>query len=102
MEIKLVKQRPSTMTFRELSKTTRVYFFPKDENFLDNLVNRKHRPHQIWRKMLPGVLAQLGISGAKAKWSQKAGCRCPCSPGFILDVSVNDGDHNRVDIYVTV
>ena len=70
--------------------------------FSDNLVIRKHRPHQIWRKMLPGVLAQLGISGAKAKWSQKAGCRCPCSPGFILDVSVNDGDHNRVDIYVTV
>lgn len=63
----------------------RVYFFVKDESVLDNLSNRRNRPKNFYRTLLPEIYKKLGISElTKAVWSQKAGCRCGCSPGFIL------------------
>lgn len=76
---------------------TRVYFFIKDENMLDNLFDRHFRPHKEYRKLLPEVLAKAGIvTNEPIRWSQKAGCSCPCSPGFIL------GDSYGKTVYVTI
>jgi hypothetical protein len=44
------------------------------------------------------ILAQENgeVPNAKLRFSAKAGCSCPCSPGFILD------KHSSVDYYITV
>jgi hypothetical protein len=65
----------------------RIHIFPSGETLLDNLYNRKSRPHSIYRKeVLPKLFTQLGWNpDTKVKWSQYAGCSCPCSPGFIVD-----------------
>ena len=72
----------------EFGKKTRVYVFPKGESLMDNLMNRKARPYTVYKKeVLPEVFRAMGLpENTKAKWSQYAGCSCPCSPGFVLDV----------------
>jgi hypothetical protein len=68
-------------------KPSRVYIFPQGESLLDNLQNRKSRPYNEYRKqVMPAVIKALGLpAGTKVKWSQYAGCSCPCSPGFIVE-----------------
>lgn len=54
----------------------------------DLLDARWDNPVGKYRKALATIFAATGIpDGTKARWSQKAGCSCPCSPGFILDVA---------------
>ena len=68
------------------SGKNRVYIFPKGESLLENLMNRKGRPYNEYRKhVMPDVLEAMGLPRhTKVKWSQYAGCSCPCSPGFIV------------------
>jgi len=63
----------------------KIYFGIKDESLIDNLYNRRTRPYNEFRKMLPDVLkaAGLDIDPKNFRWSQKAGCGCGCSPGFV-------------------
>ena len=63
-----------------------VYFSPASETVLENLFGGRYtRPYAELRKLLPEVLRQVGVEwDGKAVWSQKAGCTCPCSPGFLL------------------
>ena len=72
----------------EFGKKTRVYVFPKGENLMENLMNRKTRPYTTYKKeVLPEVFRAMGLpADTKARWSQYAGCSCPCSPGFVLDL----------------
>ena len=77
----------------EYSKS-RVYFLP-DETIGENLENRRGRPYNEYRKMLPKVFKKAGIPEVKANWRQTAGCSCGCSPGFILE-------HEGVDIFVDI
>ena len=80
-------------------KRTVVYFWPKGENIMDNLMNRRNRPYDFYRQHLPQVMQQAGLDpklAATAKWRQKAGCNCGCSPGFIIDFYSRDSIH--VDI----
>jgi len=82
-------------------KCPRVYFFEKNESILAHLNRRHYRPHQEYRKLLPKVYEQLDFPlGVKAKWSQYAGCSCPCSPGFILKLP-NNFSYEQ-DIFITV
>jgi len=72
-----------TETYR---KTCLVYVDVEGESILENLGNRFSRPVNLYK---PAALAALeytyGVpaSSIKLAWSQKAGCRCGCSPGFI-------------------
>jgi hypothetical protein len=68
-------------------KPSRVYIFPQGETLLDNLQNRRSRPYNEYRKqVMPAVIRALGLpAGTRVKWSQYAGCSCPCSPGFVVD-----------------
>lgn len=78
---------------------TRVYFWPQGENMLQNLENRRSRPYEDYRWLLPAVLMQAGIPveyADGARWRQKAGCTCGCSPGFIIAFKSKDSIH--VDI----
>ena len=65
----------------------RIYVHPEGETIMENIMNRKQRPHTFYRKeVLPKLFAQLQWpADTRVKWSQYAGCSCPCSPGFIVD-----------------
>ena len=74
------------------SAKARIYFWPGKETVMENLVNRRSRPYNEFRKLMPQVFAKLRDEGVlsadvtpKVRWSQYAGCSCPCSPGFIVD-----------------
>jgi hypothetical protein len=60
---------------------------PKDEGVLENFVSRRSRPHEeIKRQVIPAVLAAVGLpASTRVRWSQKAGCGCGCSPGFVVE-----------------
>lgn len=67
---------------------TIIYLSPIGETILENLENRRRRPIKEWRKeVIPVILKQLGIDEAKTKVSfrQAAGCKCGCSPGWIVE-----------------
>lgn len=55
--------------------------------FHDDEAWKAFRKEQIrnMRRYVPGILAELGIENARVRFSQKAGCGCGCSPGFIVD-----------------
>lgn len=76
----------------------RIYFFHSGETIVDNLMNRRSRPSNLYREVLKTIFEQLGMdSKTKVVWSQKAGCRCGCSPGFIVQ-----GDKFDEDIFVDI
>lgn len=81
------------------SSRMKVFLFPKGENVLENLERRRNRPVDEWRGLLPEALTRAGFTDVEetartAKWSQKAGCSCGCSPGFLL------GRSSHQDLYV--
>lgn len=81
---------------REANKATRIYVHPSQETVLDQLVKRRVRPVAEWRRLMPEILERAGLSAQKVRWSQRAGCSCPCSPGFICE------DSWGKTVYVTV
>ena len=99
--IKTVKHEPRRLG---AGSKTRIYVWPKDESVMENLTNRRDRPVEVWR---PIALAAANMCGLHPKgrtvaeviaWSQKAGCSCGCSPGFIVKGPWRPG----FDIHVTV
>jgi hypothetical protein len=83
----------------------RLYVFVEGENILENLAFRTNRPSRLYRTILKEAFRRLGLpEDTKAHWSQKAGCGCGCSPGFVLDISQNWGysGGDRKDYFVTV
>lgn len=66
---------------------TRIYVWPEGETILQNLENRRSRPLKLYRQVAVDALAKLEVDTSKLeiKWSQKAGCSCGCSPGFVVD-----------------
>jgi hypothetical protein len=79
----------------KIGSKSRLYFFV-EETILENLQKRHCRPYSEYRQLIPKIFKKLKIPiNTKAKWSQKAGCNCGCSPGFILD-------HYGEDIFVDV
>ncbi len=84
----------------------RIYVGPDGETVMENFTKGRHtRPYTMYRKeVLPQLFRVLGLGygitgdcGIKVGWSQRAGCSCPCSPGFI----VKEGNV-PYDIHVTV
>ncbi len=83
---------------RDSSSRPRIYIWPEGESIKENFENRRDRPYTIYKKeVLPQLFRKLGLNPKKVGWSQKAGCSCPCSPGFI--VQSRDIPY---DIHVTV
>ena len=84
--------------YKEWVKQTRIYIWPQGESVLQNLENRRQRPYTTYKKeVIPAVLEKMGMpADTKLRWSQYAGCSCPCSPGFIVD------GHSLHDVHVTI
>lgn len=68
----------------DYSRKTRVYVNIVGETLWDNLAERRSRPYNAFRPVVEAALKEHDIEFEKMSWSQKAGCSCPCSPGFIL------------------
>ena len=76
--------RPQYLSGRHRQTKSRLYIDTKDETILENLANRRSRPTQVYKSVLPQIFQALGVPVKPVRWSQYAGCNCPCSPGFIL------------------
>lgn len=96
-EVKILKDEAGRFYHK-----TRVHIFPEGETLLENLQNRRSRPYKAYRKVVEQTLDSLGADRSKLdiKWSQKAGCSCGCSPGFIIDGFVEK--LHRKNLYLTV
>lgn len=105
MDIKVVKIEKRDRKYpgwraserREYNARARMYFHTVGETILENLMERRNRPTELYRGVMAQVLAQAGLHpDTKVFWSQKAGCGCGCSPGFVIK------DHSRFDVWVDV
>ena len=69
------------------SNKNRIYIFNSGETIIENLVERHYRPVEFYKQVIiPHLIAQGFLNkDSDIKWSQKAGCSCPCSPGFIVE-----------------
>lgn len=96
-------------TQREYDAKPRLYVSIDAENMLENFAYRWDRPAREYRKLLPAIFEALQLpADTKASWSQKAGCSCGCSPGFVLDIprclrrNLTDRTPRHIDFWVTV
>lgn len=104
MKVTNVDIRPITNPKRN---TPELYIFPTAkgnvaEGIMENLLNRRDRPYKEWKKLIPEILKQAkvpadAIENVDARWSQKCGCACGCSPGFKLR-----GLNIKSDLFVDV
>ena len=78
----------------------RLFVFPVGETFIENLQNRHDQPSSVYRKEVLPIVARkiMHMIPIQGHWSQMAGCKCPCSPGFVLQEKCFQG----VDIYVSI
>lgn len=74
-----------------------VFVNVKDETLFENFAARTTRPYAAWKPFVEEALRAHGFEFSKLTWSNKAGCSCPCSPGFI--VTTGTRGHN---IWVTI
>jgi hypothetical protein len=98
--IKSIKQVAS----RKGRNRPRIYISVDGETPLENLIERHARPVNLFRRFAKTAVERItegtDTSYLRLNWSQHAGCRCPCSPGFIVT-----GSHPRLsgrDLYVTI
>lgn len=105
--VKVIHRDPKSYSLSGLLAYPRLHVFPKGETLLQDLARRKSRPYNVYKKeVIPQVMEIMErehqkefelISGKKIKWSQYAGCSCPCSPGFIIE-----SNNSLFDIFVDV
>ena len=71
---------------RGWTKAPRVYVSRKCDNVLEDIIHRRSHQTSELRPLVLEALKKEGVdvSNLKVTWSQKAGCSCGCSPGFIL------------------
>jgi hypothetical protein len=70
--------------YSEYVSAPRMYVDIKDETLVENLMNRHSRPYNLYK--------------------QRAGCSCPCSPGFILPkqtLNIGGNTFSHFDVWIT-
>lgn len=105
MTITFRERRFRDMTRKEYFAAPRMYVHVKDETILENLMNRKRRPYNVYKTMIHDSLLGQILDLGKLTWSQYAGCGCPCSPGFILPqqtMNIGGRTFSRFDVWVTI
>ena len=84
-------------------KNSRIHVFHKGvgSEHLFGIANgaRWNHPSDLYRQVVvPEALKALNLpASTSVRWSQKAGCSCGCSPGFI----VSDNEGHR-EVFVTI
>ena len=75
---------------RNPGRNGRIHFWHGSDTILSDFTRRVNgisRPYAFYRKQaLPTLIEEMRLGDdAKFRRSRKAGCSCPCSPGFICD-----------------
>ncbi len=98
--MQIVNTKTSAHRIRRLDSRskTRIFVWPQGENIMDNLENRRQRPAKLWKPFAVAAAAAAGIKFESIGWSQKAGCSCGCSPGFVVKGQHRPGFDIHVDI----
>ena len=68
-------------------------FSALDDSVWDQIINRRHRPFRQVRPLVEAALREAGIEFTSLRWSQHAGCSCPCSPGFRIEGGARGYDY---------
>lgn len=77
----------------------KVFVDPVDETVMENFLGgRFNRPVYLLKNLVADGIAKAAEDGTyfrgseelKFRWSQKAGCQCPCSPGFVTNLTGYD------------
>ena len=110
MEIKEIKiKRYAKRQGEKKQSCPKMYLFINDETVIENLINRRNRPYNEYKKLIiPKVMESISktdpdlfqrLKDVKWGWDRYCGCSvCPCSPGFIGEGAY----HEPTDIYVTI
>ena len=107
VEVVMIKRKWTTPA-RAFDAGTRVYVDEIGETIIENLVNRGARPVKAYKAIVLETLQHIDINDKRIAWSQRAGCSCGCSPGFVLRAGDNSGvtchriDGTPVDIWVRI
>lgn len=95
--------------YREWVKGTQIYVHEKGETLVENFINRRNRPVDVYRDAAYAAIKLFPeLDGHKLRWSVHAGCSmCPCSPGFMLKDSDLHSfrfciDNKPVDLWVDI
>ena len=104
-KLEFIKRSSYRMGSRDGYKSPRMYVSVPDETLLDNLANRKRRPYNVYKTLIhsSGISSVLNLGDLR--WSQKAGCTCPCSPGFILpyqSLEIEGNGYYYFDVWATL
>ena len=65
--------------YSEYVSAPRMYVDIKDETLVENLMNRRSRPYNLYKTLIHSSLLGEMFDLGKLQWSQRAGCSCPCS-----------------------
>lgn len=90
--------------YSEYVSAPRMYVDVKDETLVENLVNRRSRPYNLYKTLIHSSLLGEMFDLGKLQWSQRAGCSCPCSPGFILPkqtLNIGGNTFSHFDVWIT-
>ena len=80
------------------NKTSKVYVHPTNETIAENLIMRRSRNVELYKKIATACLPKFSIYFESMRWSQKAGCSCGCSPGFVFS---SNYDRRYYNVYVS-
>lgn len=75
---------------KKFNSRTRIYFWLKEYNPIEEITTgvRWSKPYKEFKRHMREVFEKLELTYPGDNvfhWSQKAGCSCGCSPGFIMD-----------------
>ena len=86
--INKVNQRPND---ERRARKSVIYVHVTNQDFAKPVAElfsgwRRNNPFKDYREqVLPKAFPLLGLpADTKVRWSQKAGCSCGCSPGFVI------------------
>ena len=74
---------------------SRIYVWEEGESVIENMQKRQQRPVTYYKQIaVPAALVAMGaMPFCTVRWSQKCGCSCGCSPGFIVSGSYGKEVH---------
>jgi hypothetical protein len=101
----LIERKLNWDSRREFEAAPRMYVSVSDETLVDDLMNRRRRPYNVYKTLIHSSGLKTILDLTKLSWSQYAGCSCPCSPGFVLKhqrVSAGGHEFAQWDAWLTL